>query len=255
MVVVQTTDELDPRLREAVGPARAAAAEEAADAGQDVGEHVAVHREDAVSATHYFRARHPGYVGWYWAVTVAVTEDGPVTVSEVVLLPGPDAVVAPSWVPWQERVRAGDLGVGDLMPPPADDDRLVPAYLASDDPAVEEVATELGLARMRVMSRVGRLAAAQRWQTGDYGPHAEMALGAPATCGTCGFYLPVAGSLRAAFGVCGNELSPADGHVIATSYGCGAHSEIEVELPPPTPVAELVYDDGVDLDQGGSRRE
>ena len=56
------------------------------------------------------------------------------TVSEVVLLPGPEALVAPEWVPWQQRIQAGDLGVGDLMPTEAGDPRLVPGYLESDDP-------------------------------------------------------------------------------------------------------------------------
>jgi hypothetical protein len=52
-----------------------------------------------------------------------------------------------------------------------------------------------------------------------------MAVHAPGHCATCGFYLPLAGSLGAAFGACGNELSPADGRVVDAGYGCGAHSE------------------------------
>jgi hypothetical protein len=44
-----------------------------------------------------------------------------------VLLPGPDSLLAPPWVPWTERVRPGDLKAGDLMPASADDERLVPA--------------------------------------------------------------------------------------------------------------------------------
>jgi len=69
------------------------------------------------------------------------------SVSEVVLLPGPDAMVAPvSGCRVQQRVQAGDLGVGDLMPPDPGDPRLVPAYLSPDDPAVEEVAHDAGSA-------------------------------------------------------------------------------------------------------------
>jgi len=48
---------------------------------------------------------------------------------------------------------------------------------------------------------------------------------------------------RAAFGTCGNELSPADGHVVHAEYGCGAHSEAEVEQVSPVLVADLIYDD------------
>ena len=59
-----------------------------------------------------------------------------------------------------------------------------------------------------------------------------------------GFFLPLAGSLRAGFGVCGNEVSDVDGRVVSVEYGCGAHSEVRAE---PTPLAERgdpVYDDG-----------
>ncbi|MFC5286970.1 DUF3027 domain-containing protein [Actinokineospora guangxiensis] len=233
-------DVTDPELLAAVDLARAAAQEEA---GDEVGAHVAVTAEDAHAATHLFDADKPGYAGWRWAVTVARAPGYPVTVSEVVLLPGSAALVAPAWVPWQDRVRAGDLGVGDLLPTAADDYRLVAGYAASDDPAVEDLALEVGLGRKRVMSREGRLDAADRWTGGEFGPGADMARGAPAHCGTCGFYLPVAGLLGAAFGVCGNEIAPADARVVHAEYGCGAHSEAEVEQISPVLVADLIYDD------------
>ncbi|GGS15656.1 MULTISPECIES: DUF3027 domain-containing protein [Actinokineospora] len=233
-------DVTDPALLAAVDLARAAAE---AEAGDEVGAHVAVAPEDAHAATHLFEADKPGYAGWRWAVTVARAPECEVTVSEVVLLPGPEALVAPPWVPWQERVRAGDLGVGDLLPTAPDDFRLVPGYAASDDPAVEDLAREVGLGRKRVMSREGRLDAADRWMSGEFGPASDMARSAPAHCGTCGFYLPVAGSLGAAFGVCGNEIAPADARVVHAEYGCGAHSEAEVEQVSPVLVADLIYDD------------
>ena len=235
---------LDPALAAAGELARQAAAEEAG--AEYVGAHVGVQPEPSGAATHLFDSELPGYRGWRWAVTVAdAGAETEVTVSEVVLLPGPDALVAPAWVPWQQRVRAGDLGVGDLMPPAQDDPRLAQAYLQSDDPEVEEVATELGLGRVHVLSRLGRLEAAERWQESDFGPGSDMARSAPEHCGNCGFYLQLAGSLRAAFGVCGNEISPADGRVVHVEYGCGAHSEIEVAMGSPVPVADLVYDDTV----------
>lgn len=235
----------DPRLVAAVDLARTAAENDAAAVAPEsaVGEHVGVYAEGAAAATHLFDADYPGYRGWRWAVTVAAAgNDVPVTVSEVVLLPGPDALVAPEWVPWEQRVRAGDLGVGDLLPTARDDPRLVPGYLQSDDPAVEDVVREVGLGRMRVLSREGRLDAAQRWSD-ERGPASDMANSAPGTCGTCGFYLPLAGSLRAAFGACGNEFAPADGRIVHVEFGCGAHSEVEVEPTPLAPVAEVVYDD------------
>ncbi|MCP2332539.1 DUF3027 domain-containing protein [Actinoalloteichus caeruleus] len=236
-----------PELAAAVDLAWEAAQQEAG--SEVVGQHVDVLAEDDSAATHLFAATHPGYVGWRWAVTLAHAGPGsPVTVSEVVLLPGPDALVAPEWLPWDQRVRAGDLGVGDLLPTPADDPRLVPGYLASDDPAIEDVARELGLGRHRVLGRHGRVEIAERWVSGEFGPDSDMAKSAPGNCGTCGFYLPLDGSLGAAFGACGNELAPADSRVVHVEYGCGAHSEAEGGGTSPVPIAEVVYDDaGVDL--------
>ncbi len=232
---------LDPRLVEAAELARQVVQQEA---GEDnVGEYVEAQPEPG-AATHLFVANLAGYRGWRWSVTVAnAGGEGPVTISEVVLLPGPDALTGPAWVPWSERVRAGDLGAGDLMPTQPDDARLVPGYLESGDPAVDELATDIGLGRVRVLSRYGRTEAADRWRGGEFGPRSDMARGAPAACGTCGFYLPLAGSLRAAFGTCGNEISPADGRVVHAEYGCGAHSEAQVDARPAIPVTGLAYDD------------
>ncbi|MEU3274701.1 DUF3027 domain-containing protein [Saccharomonospora sp. NPDC006951] len=260
MTLLLTLDdgEVRRKLVDAVELAREAAA---LDAGADsVGEHVDVEHEDAVSVTHLFAAGVPGYRGWCWSVTVAAADlDAPVTVSEVVLRPGPDALVAPRWVPWERRVLPGDLGVGDIFPTDTDDLRLVPAYLSTEVDAesadeVEEVGWELGLGRQRVMSRYGRDDAATRWNRGEFGPRSDMARSAPGRCGTCGFYLQLDGSLRAAFGVCGNEIAPADGRVVHVEYGCGAHSEVEVEITSSVPVAELVYDDSV-LDMEPAVRE
>ncbi|GAA2790172.1 DUF3027 domain-containing protein [Crossiella cryophila] len=226
-------------------PLAQAAAEEAAE-GEEVGGHVGISVEDPAAVTHFFEAAHPGYSGWRWAVTVSQAGgEEPVTVSEVVLLPGPQALVAPDWVPWNQRVKAGDLGVGDLLPTAPDDPRLVPGFLASDDSAVEEAAKEIGLGRMRVLSWEGRAEAAERWTGGDFGPGSDMARSAPGSCAGCGFFLPLAGALRAAFGVCGNEYAPADGRVVHAEYGCGAHSEAEVDTTPLVPVAEVVYDDSM----------
>ncbi|RCW43613.1 DUF3027 family protein [Halopolyspora algeriensis] len=248
----------DPALADAVGTARAAAEEEAA-AGNDplgspllakevsdgdaVGAHAGVVAESEGTATHYFESTYPGYVGWRWAVTVASAGPGePVTVSEVVLLPGPEALTAPEWVPWSDRVRPGDLGAGDLLPSEHDDPRLAPGYLPGDDSS-EELARDAGFERNRVLSHEGRRQAAERWHAGDFGPDTETARLAPGACGTCGFFLPLAGSMSAAFGVCGNALAPADGRVVHVEFGCGAHSEGEVDTASTVPVAEVVYDD------------
>nr|WP_230591948.1 DUF3027 domain-containing protein [Rhodococcus fascians] len=212
-----------------------------------VGEYLGVTVEDDSAATHRFASDLDGYRGWQWAVVVAAPDDADhATVSELVLLPGPDALVAPSWVPWDERIRPGDLGPGDLLSPRRDDPRLVPGYVASGDPAIDEVAGEIGLGRTQVTSLEGRLDAAERWHDGDFGPDSEMAKAAPSTCGLCGFYLPLAGSLSAAFGVCGNEFA-ADGHVVHVEYGCGAHSDTELPTGAGSPQFEPYDDAALDV--------
>jgi hypothetical protein len=127
------TKEPDEACVQAVDLARAAAEQMAGPAG--VGEHVAVTADGDRVVTHLFRSLDPAYRGWCWAITVArASRSKHVTVSESLLLPGPDAILAPDWVPWRERLRPGDLGVGDLLPTAPDDARLVPmATLDGDD--------------------------------------------------------------------------------------------------------------------------
>lgn len=211
-----------------------------------VGEHLHAVSEGERVVTHFFACGLPGYRGWRWAVTVArAPRSRTATICETVLLPGPDALLAPGWVPWEERLRPGDLGVGDLLPTPAEDERLVPGYTLSDDPAVDEVGWEFGLGRARVLSREGRAECAQRWYEEDHGPAAPISVAAPAAarCGACGFYLPLAGALRSLFGVCGNVYAPDDGQVVSADHGCGAHSEVLVEPGPAVDELPTVYDD------------
>jgi len=242
---------VDPANAAAVDLARTAAVEMA---GTEVGEHLGVRAEGELAATHAFAASLPGYTGWYWAVTVVRAPTSEPTVAEVVLLPGEKSLQAPAWVPWSQRLQPGDLSPGDLLPTAPDDPRLAPAYLLSDDPQVEELAFELGLGRVRVLSRLGRLDAADRWLAGNHGPDSPMAKQAPGNCGTCGFYLPLGGSLRAGFGVCGNEVVEADGQVVSVEFGCGAHSEVVVE-PAAEESGDVFEDDLVDLVPRGSQDE
>ena len=211
-----------------------------------IGAHLGVVAEGERLVTHFFECGLPGYRGWRWAVTVTrIPRSKQVTICESALLPGAEALRAPEWVPWQERLQPGDLGIGDLLPTAPDDSRLAPGYVLSDDPGVEEVNWELGLGRVRVMSRDGRLDAAQRWYDGDRGPNAPISAAAPpqARCGSCGFYLQLAGSLRQAFGVCGNEYAPDDAQVVTADHGCGAHSEVMIEQVQVVEELPTVYDD------------
>src|SRR5207302_11275893 len=93
--------------------------------------------------THFFECKELGYRGWRWAVTVARASRAKiVTLDEVVLLPGPDALLAPEWVPWSERLRPGDMGPGDLLPTDAEDLRLEPGYSGEDIPPPNSLVSE-----------------------------------------------------------------------------------------------------------------
>src|SRR6516165_5255352 len=125
--------EPDEICAQAVDLARAAA-DDVAGPGR-VGEHLGADAEADRIVTHLFACLDPAYRGWRWAVTLTrASRAKTATVSESVLLPGPDSILAPEWVPWRERLRPGDLGVGDILPAPPDDERLVPTLtLAGDD--------------------------------------------------------------------------------------------------------------------------
>lgn len=251
-----TTGDLDPVLAGAIELARAAAAEMA---GEALGEHLAALAEQAPASgtvlTHTFGTLDAAYRGWQWAVTVARADGSDhVTVDEIVLLPGSDALLAPAWVPWAERVQAEDLSPGDLLPPAENDPRLVPAYASDDDDQgdlADQLWWELGLGRERVLSHQAIADTVQRWWDGEAGPEAPMARKAPGVCGDCGFLVTLTGSLRRAFGVCANDLSPSDGSVVALTFGCGAFSEQSVEEAHAAPTGMAIEDEAFEVVRSG----
>ncbi|MBJ7341044.1 DUF3027 domain-containing protein [Mycolicibacterium sp.] len=247
----QPTPEVTAVLTGAVDAARTAIMEfeGGADAEGLVGEYLGVSIDDQSAATHRFLASMPGYQGWQWAVVVAAHPGAEhATISEVVLVPGPTALLAPQWVPWHDRVQPGDLSPGDLLATPVDDPRLVPGYVSSGDEELDDLAAEVGFGKTQVLSQWGRMEAAERWYDGDYGPGSAMARATRKVCRDCAYYLSLSGSLGTLFGVCANEMS-ADGHVVAGEYGCGAHSD----TPQPATIGSPMFDpfdDGVlDLTQ------
>ncbi len=224
----------DSITAKAVDLARSALVEEVGPA--DVGDHLAAVPEGERVTTHYFACIRRGYVGWHWAVTVArAPRMRTGTIDEVVLLPGDEAIVAPEWVPYRERIQPGDLSPGDLLPVEEDDERLVPTYLLGDDDLsdddrtqVRSVASDLGLGRVRTLSREGLDQAAERWYDGAGGPDSPLAQSAPETCWSCGFLVRLAGPLSGSFGVCANGNANDDGRVVSVLHGCGAHSEVRL---------------------------
>ena len=51
-----------------------------------------------------FENKMLGYPGWFWTVTIARVEGSEPTVLETELMPGENALLAPDWVPWAERL-------------------------------------------------------------------------------------------------------------------------------------------------------
>jgi hypothetical protein len=282
--------EPDQACAEAVDLARQAAVD---DAGAiEVGDYVGIEVEGDRVVTHLFSCLNPAYVGWRWAVTVArASRSKVVTVSESLLLPGPDSLLAPDWVPWTDRVRPGDLKAGDLMPASSNDERLVPLVALSGDQGLldwqsddawnpgAELAAELaddsqldaddaddeppgrpgsvrrleGVARpRRVLSAIGRDEAALRWHGGEHGPRSPLASAAPACCITCGFMVRLDGPLGRVFGVCANEYAPDDGNVVSVDHGCGAHSDGDVVSRDDSEPIPTVDELGYDMLNAGS---
>jgi hypothetical protein len=58
--------------------------------------------------TLLFAATMGGYPGWHWTVSVAELPDSAPTVLEAELLPGDGSLLAPEWVPWSDRLVAGE---------------------------------------------------------------------------------------------------------------------------------------------------
>jgi hypothetical protein len=244
---------LDETLSAAVDVARAAVGEAADPA--TIGDHLRAVDDGERLVSHHFACHKPGYAGWYWSVSISRAPDSDkVTINDVVLLPGDEAIVAPPWTPYRDRIRPGDLSPGDVLPPDEDDVRLVPAWSAGDGEEQTPdrfFAREVGLGREWVLSLEGRESAADRWQGGESGPESAIAQQAAGVCHSCGFMLSLAGPLSSRFGVCANGMANDDGRVVSFDHGCGAHSGARLSRSAsvqqlPSPVFDTVGVDDVD---------
>ena len=194
-----------------------------------VGDHEGVTVEGDRLLTHHFASLQPGYRGWHWAVTLARPPRGrTATVCEVSLVPGEGALIAPEWVPWEQRLEPADVSGTDILPYESADVRLVAGHTDTTEDADRLEIDELGLGRRRVLSREGIDMALTRWYEGAGGPTTPGAIAAQAHCGSCGFFVKLSGTPRRMFGVCANEWSADDGRVVSVDHGCGSHSETDV---------------------------
>jgi DUF3027 family protein len=257
--------EPDQVCADAVDLARQSLMAEAGVSQDAIGDYLGAEAAADRVVTHLFACADRAYTGWRWAVTVTrAPRSKIVTVDESVLLPGPDALLAPTWVPWHERLRPGDVGIGDLLPASPDDERLVPfAVLDGDDavtdwfvPRTDTENAEAGPAepselpspgRSRVLSALGRGDTAERWYESDHGPRTPLSHAAPANCVSCGFFVPLSGGLGRLFGACGNAFAPDDGRVVSADHGCGAHSEALLSGSAAQATAPVIDEFGYDL--------
>ena len=65
--------------------------------------------------TFLWEAKQPGYVGWRWSVSVFQADPAAEpTLDEVVLVPGPESLIAPNWIPWADRKVDQQTAEGEL---------------------------------------------------------------------------------------------------------------------------------------------
>ncbi len=99
------TPKQDATLAQAVELARQAVVDSAG--AENVGEHLGLDVHEDRLLTHLFDCTMAGYPGWTWFATVArAPRTKLVTVCEVGLLAGEKSLLAPEWVPWEERMQA-----------------------------------------------------------------------------------------------------------------------------------------------------
>lgn len=135
-VLPSPADERDPRGAQAVLRARDVL-EQTAPAEQ-IGQLAdLVDQGDGVFAVR-FQAIVPGYPGWLWTASMTQLEGEEPSVLEAGLLPGGQALLAPPWVPWADRLaeyeasRAAEGTDGEPAEEPAAD------ALPSGDGAAED---------------------------------------------------------------------------------------------------------------------
>jgi hypothetical protein len=69
-----------------------------------VGKFLGTSDEGSHLTNYRFESKLKGYLGWEWSVIIFQSKkSAPATVSEVLLLPGKESIIAPEWVPWSDR--------------------------------------------------------------------------------------------------------------------------------------------------------
>jgi hypothetical protein len=106
-----------------------------------VGNYIRTDEEEPGLRSYIFESTLRGYVGWFWSVTIYQPEGQEPTISEVVMMPGDGALIAPKWVPWSERLADYKALQAELEAQAAAEAAEAAEALeeaASDDEEVEE---------------------------------------------------------------------------------------------------------------------
>ena len=139
--------------------ARAAAVENATE--KSVSSFVELIDEGDGAFSFVFESKLEGYKGWLWSVTLYDSGYEAPTISEVVLLPGENALLAPAWVPWSERLadyqalqaeleKQAALDAEEAALKETDEETEEEAEEESPDEAEEEAEEELAVADSEV---------------------------------------------------------------------------------------------------------
>lgn len=101
---------LDTILADAVDVARNALTEIAVDT--EIGEYLGATSEGERLVTHRFVSQKKGYRGWTWFATLARVPRAKakdLTVCEAGIVAGEDALLAPAWLPWADRLAKEEI--------------------------------------------------------------------------------------------------------------------------------------------------
>ncbi|MGO2052558.1 DUF3027 domain-containing protein [Glutamicibacter sp. 287] len=133
---------LDTTLAEAVDVARNALIEIAAET--EIGEYLGATPEGERLVTHRFVSQKRGYRGWTWFATIARVPRAKakdLTVCEAGIVAGEDALLAPAWVPWAERLVKEEIEAAEAEANEPKDEPG-PSATATENSGAENTAAE-----------------------------------------------------------------------------------------------------------------
>lgn len=94
------------------------------------------------TVTYVFENKLKGYRDWSWQVTLYQPKGSEPTISELLLIPGEGALVAPAWVPWSERLADYKALQAELEAQAAEED-LVDEDADDEEYELEDAAEDL----------------------------------------------------------------------------------------------------------------